>query len=258
MTGRFGFAMRRARSVSMPLMPGNMMSRMTRSMASSSSRMASACSPVAAMTTSKPSRRRTASRTSRRTSSSSTIRIRMDPGSSVPRHRNGARQRYRELRAPPDDALRGDLAVGAVKNPPRDGEAESCAAAPTLGRDQRLEDPAEEVRRDAFAVVFHLDFHPLSNLFGGDPDVPALAHCVASVEEDVGQNLLQVVKVPADMGFRYPVHMNRDLFWLQKIFVESDRRGDQTQDADSLARARPVGDQIEQVIHQVRCAKGRL
>src|SRR5437870_7810019 len=215
MTGRLGFAMRSARSVSMPLMPGSMMSRMTRSMLSSSSRIASACSPVAAMTTSKSSRRRTASRTSRRTSSSSTISIRIDPGSSVPRHRDGPRQRYRELRAAADDALRADLALGGVKNPPRDGEAESCSAASALGRDERLEDPAQQVRRNAFAVVFHLDFHPLSNLFGGDPDVPPLADRIASVEEDVGQNLLQVVKVPANMGFRYPIHMNRDLFWLQ-------------------------------------------
>src|SRR5437762_1174430 len=85
--------------------------------------------------------------TVRTTSSLSTISIRIDPGSSVPRHRDGPRQRYRELRAAADDALRGDLALGGVKNPPRDGEAESRSAASALGRDERLEDPAQQVRR---------------------------------------------------------------------------------------------------------------
>jgi len=52
-----------AAGVSMPLMPGSMMSRMTRSMFSSWSRTERASSPLAAMTTSKPSRRSMTSRT---------------------------------------------------------------------------------------------------------------------------------------------------------------------------------------------------
>src|SRR5205085_7594362 len=98
-----------------------------------------------------------------------------------------------------------------------DRQAQTRPTLTALGRDEGLEDPANEVRRDALAVVFDPNFHPLSVLFRADPDVPPLAHCVPSVEEDVGQNLLQVVKVPTGLGVRDSVHVNRDLFWLQKV-----------------------------------------
>src|ERR1700682_6258559 len=96
-----------------------------------------------------------------------------------------------------------------------DREAQTRPTLTALGRDERLEDPPNEIRRNALAVIFDPNFHPLSVLFRADPDVPTLADCIAGVEEDVGQNLLQVVKVPSGLGFGDPVHMNRDLLWLQ-------------------------------------------
>src|SRR5205823_2881577 len=212
MTGRFGLEMRIARSVSMPLMPGSITSRMTRSMASSSSRTASACSPLAAMTTSKPSRRRTASSTSRRTSSSSTMRMRICLGSSVLCDTRSPWQRYREFRAVTRCALYGDVPLRRVQDAAGDGKAEARPTLPAFGRDQRLEDPADEVRRDSLAVVLDPDLDLFPLLHRRDPDVAMLADRIASVQENVGQNLLQVVKVPSHLDFRDMADVDRDLF----------------------------------------------
>src|SRR6266545_6053607 len=212
MTGKYGLEMRIARNVSMPLMPGNMTSRITRSIASSVSRTASACSPLEAMTTSKPSLRRTASSTSRRTSSSSTIRIRIALGPSVRFHPAATRQRYRELRSVAWRALYADVSIRSVQDTAGDRQPETRSSLPAFGRDQRLENPAENLRRDSFAVVFDPDIDPFSTLLGCNPDVAPLVHRVSSIEENVGENLLQVVKVPADFHLRDVAEMDRDLF----------------------------------------------
>src|SRR5438105_1879610 len=238
--------MRIARSVSIPLMPGSITSRMTRSMLSSPSSTESACSPLEAMTVSKPSRRRTASSTSRRTSSSSTIRIRISP--SVLRQPSGARQRYRELRAASRHALHGDVTSRCVQDTPRDRQTESRAALPTLCGHERLEDPANDLRRDSLAIVLHSDIDALSVLLRADPDVATEGHRISSIEQDVGENLLQIVKVPADLRVGDTVYVDRDMFGFQKIFVQRDRRCNQRRHADRLARSRTIGDQVEQIV----------
>src|ERR1043165_9284628 len=179
-----------------------MESRMTGSIASSSSRTASACSPLAAMTTSKPSRRRTASSTSRRTSSSSTMRMRICLGSSVLCHTGSPRQRYRELRPVPRCALYGDVTLRRVQDAAGDGQAKARTPLPAFRCGQRLENPADELWRDSLAVVPDPNFDPSSIRFGCDPDVAMVGDRVASVQENVGQNLLQVVKVPSHLDFR--------------------------------------------------------
>ncbi len=109
-----------------------------------------------------------------------------------------------------------------MQNAPRDRQPESRAAAPAFGRDQRLEDSLQQVGRNALAVVFDPNLDPFAFLLRCDPDVAMLANCVAGIEEDVGQNLLQLVKVPADAGFRDTVDVNRDFFRLQEVLVQSD------------------------------------
>src|SRR5438105_9526402 len=235
MTGRFGLAMRMARSVSMPLMPGSMMSRITRSTASSASSTESASSPLAAMATSKPSRRSTASRTSRRTSSSSTIRIRIDLCPSVLRRGGGARQRYCELSAVAGSALHRDFAIRSVQDATGDRQTQARPSLTALGRDQRLEDPAEQFGRDPFAVVFDPDVDALTVLLHVNPDVATLPHSISSVEENVGQNLLQVMKVPTHPHFRNVGDVDRDRLRFEEVFMQRERGGDQDRHADDLA-----------------------
>jgi hypothetical protein len=110
-----------------------------------------------------------------------------------------------------------------MQDAPGDGEAEACAALPAFGRDQRLEDPADKLRWNPLAVVFDPNLDPLSTFLTGDPDVAMLADRVASVQENIGQNLLQVMKVPAHLGFRDGVDMDRNLFRLEKVFVKTHR-----------------------------------
>ena len=57
-----------------------------------------------------------------------------------------------------------------------------------------------------------------------------VAYCIASIEENVGENLLQVVKVPANLRLRDIADMDRDLFRLQEILMKRHRGGDQHRD----------------------------
>ena len=155
-------------------------------------------------------------------------------------------------------ALHADVRIRCVQDTTGDRQTESRPPLPALGRDQRLEDPPEKVGGDPFAVVFDPDVDPFSVLLSVDPDVAMLIYSITSVEENVCQNLLQVMKVPAHLGLRDIAHMNRDLFGLQKVFVKGQGRGDQRGNADRFARARPVGNQIEKVIHQRRRAERLL
>ena len=88
-----------------------------------------------------------------------------------------------------------------------DGQAEARSALAALGRDQRIEDPADDVGGDALAVVAHPDHHALALFRDRDPDVPAFGHGVAGVEQDVGQNLLQIVRSSRARG---PAARRRD------------------------------------------------
>src|SRR5712691_5410176 len=258
MTGRWGLAMRIARSVSIPLMPGSMMSRMTRSTFSSSSSTERACSPLEAMATSNPSRRRTASRTSRRTSSSSTIRIRIDLRPSVLPHAHRPRQRYCELGALPGSAGHCDIAIRGLEDPAGDGQPQTGASLPSLRGHQRLEDPGHQVSWDPLSIVPDSNVDPFTALLHGNPDVAAFANRIASIEENVGQNLLQVVKVPPDLNFGDVVDMDGDLFGFQQVFVEGKGRGEEVGNADDLAGPRAVGNQVEQVVHQARSTERLL
>src|SRR5581483_1399150 len=258
MTGRYGLAMRIARSVSMPLMPGSITSRMTRSIASSVSRIASACSPLDAMTTSKPSRRRTASSTSRRTSSSSTMSMRIDLNPSVLPDTTRPWQRNRELRSVAGCALHADLSVARVQNPAGNGQTEPGPALPAFGGDQRLENPAGNFRRNSFAVVFHPDLNAFSVVGNVDPDVAMLANRIASIDENVGENLLEIVKVPAHLRLWDLADMHRDLFRFEEVLVKRHRGVDQRGNGHRVLRPRPIGDEVEQIVDERRRAEGLL
>jgi hypothetical protein len=55
-----------------------------------------------------------------------------------------------------------------------DGQAEARAALAALGGDERIEDAADDVGRDAFAVVPDADDRALALFRDRDPDVAAL------------------------------------------------------------------------------------
>src|SRR5688572_565612 len=207
MTARSGLEIRIARSVSMPLMPGSMTSRTIRS-TSSVSRRLSASSPLAAERMSNPSRRSTASSTSRRTSSSSTMRMRI-------RSLDTAReplypwQRNTKLGALAGSAGDADLSVARVNQAAADGQSEARAALAALRGDERIEDSSENVGRDSLAVIADADGDAVFVVRHFDPDVPPLGHGIAGIEEDVRQNLLQVVEVPAHLR-RLDVRVHAD------------------------------------------------
>src|SRR4051812_44422277 len=233
--------MRMARRVSMPLMPGSMMSRMTRSMFSSSSSTESASSPLAAMTTSKCSRISTASRTSRRTSSSSTMSIRIGVLDNI-MPRAHARQRNRELGPFAHFTDDGDFAVGRVQDAARDGQSQSRAALTAPGGDERLEDALQQVGRNALAVILDADAHAIPALPRVDPDVPVVVYGITSIEKDVGQNLLEVVKVPAHLQLGEDAEVHLDVARLEELFEECERAEDELRHVDGFAHTRTRGD----------------
>ena len=85
-----------------------------------------------------------------------------------------------------------------------------------------------------------------------------VAYCIASIEENVGENLLQVVKVPANLRLRDIADMDRDLFRFEEILMKRHRGGDQRRDANRFACPRTVGDQVEQIVDQRRGAERLL
>ena len=91
-----------------------------------------------------------------------------------------------------------------------DRETQARTTLTALGRDQRLEDSSDQIGGDPLAVVFDPDVDVLTILLHIDPDPATLAHCVTGVEENVGQNLLQVMKVPAYEDFGDIADVDRD------------------------------------------------
>ena len=120
-------------------------------------------------------------------------------------------------------ALDRHFAVRRVQDAARDGQAEACSALAAFRRHERLEDAADHVRRDPFAVVFDPDDDVRAIRLRVDPDVAVVADGVAGVEEDVGQNLLQVMKVSLHLGVGHRRDMHVDVLRLEEVFVQSDR-----------------------------------
>src|SRR6266849_9241996 len=148
-------------------------------------------------------------------SSSSTTRT---LGCSRITRRSLHRQRDHEGRSPTQAAAHAHRAAVALHDALRHPESEP-GPLPGLGREERLEDLGEEVVRDAFAGVAHLDLDgvaPEDLRLGAraglrrDRDRPTLRHRVGRVEHEVEKDLLQLVRGCADAR-QSRVELIRDL-----------------------------------------------
>src|SRR6266849_5587130 len=91
-----------------------------------------------------------------------------------------------------------------------DGEPEPGPRADVLGGEEGVEDAAEQVRRDAGAVVTDRHVNPLTLGACRDPEVAARGDRVAGVGEQVHEHLVQLRRVALDGRQRAVVAMDGD------------------------------------------------
>jgi len=87
-----------------------------------------------------------------------------------------------------------------LDDPVRDREAEARAGADGLGREERLEDVRERVRRDPRTIVDYLRVHraPVSVHARGQGDAPAVLafqYGLLGVQQEVQEHLFELVLV---------------------------------------------------------------
>ena len=105
----------------------------------------------------------------------------------------GQRQRQREPRALPDRAVAVNRAVVLAHDAVGDRQAEARAAADRLGREERIVDARQLLRRNAGAGVGDLGDHAIAVDARRDRQPAAARHRVAGVEEQVQEHLLQLM-----------------------------------------------------------------
>src|SRR6266545_2027738 len=202
MTGMSSPLARSSRQTSQPLMPGIMMSRRRRSGASDSAR-ASPRRPSVAESVWYPSKRRLSSSPRTISGSSSTIRMRgiyRPPLRAVLGHGQEEREpaplarTALDAHAPPVGL--GDVLDQSQPHPAAPG----ALSLTTSDAVELLEDSLRLSGRYAYALVGHLDHHPLALSPGADPEPPALRRVLEGIVHEVGEGLLDRVRINERIG----------------------------------------------------------
>src|SRR6266849_9350191 len=85
-------------------------------------------------------------------------------------------------------------------DPPADVQAEARSAADVLRREERLEDPRLDLRRDAWPIVGDLDQDADVLPGGADSQVSLAVHRVDGIVDEIGPDLVELAAVRVDTG----------------------------------------------------------
>ena len=128
---------------------------------------------------------------------------------------------------------------------------------PTLGRDQRLEDAAEmSCGMPLPSSLTRMTASLPSSRTSQSQPAATLTHGIAGIDEQVGDNLLQVVKVPAHVDLGISGTCTEYRLRAKEVLVEAGRRGDEhvvrTRSTDARACGGRFAIRSRQAVDQVR------
>src|SRR3954453_6316094 len=146
-----------------------------------------------------------------------------------------------------------------LHNTVRHRKAESRAFAGRFGGEEGVVDAVDVLGGNAVPGV--RDLHPDAGAFGPGPDFqgPAGAHRVASVEEEIQEDLLEFTRVPVDRRkIGVEVRLDLDSGLLQLMFEERERLLDDPIQADVAEGRGRRAREVQQRVDDLARAEGLL